>query len=102
METTYYQEYFELEDTHWWFVGRRNILLRMLDRYFGRSHDSSRRILDVGCGTGTMLGHLARYGTAEGVDSSEQAIAFCRARGLERVQRSEPGPLPSRTGPSTS
>lgn len=98
METTFYREYFELEDTHWWFVGRRTILLRMLDRYFGRSDDPSRRILDFGCGTGMMLEHLARYGTAEGVEASEEAISFCRARGLERVQRLEHGRLPFEDG----
>lgn len=94
METDYYREYFELEDRHWWFVGRRNILLRVLDRYFGVSQDGSRRILDVGCGTGAMLGYLARYGTPEGVDQSEEAIASCRARGLERVQRTDGAQLP--------
>ena len=51
-------------------------------------------MLDVGCGTGTMLGYLARYGAAEGVDMDEEAIEYCRARGLEKVTRADAENLP--------
>jgi SAM-dependent methyltransferase len=34
------------------------------------------RILDVGCGAGVMSGHLARYGTVEGVDLSHGAVSL--------------------------
>jgi SAM-dependent methyltransferase len=39
-------------------------------------------ILDAGCGTGNNLRHLARYGRAVGVDLSEQALVFCKSRGV--------------------
>jgi SAM-dependent methyltransferase len=75
-----------VEDVHWWFVGRRRILLQLLDRYLGTSNGQERRILDVGCGTGTMLTHLAAYGKAQGVDIDEEAVGYCLERGLTDVQ----------------
>jgi SAM-dependent methyltransferase len=38
--------------------------------------------LDVGCGTGANLEMLADFGEAEGVDVSDDALAFCRQKGL--------------------
>ncbi len=41
------------------------------------------RILDVGCGTGANLEMLAQFGEAEGVDVSDDALEFCRLKGLK-------------------
>jgi SAM-dependent methyltransferase len=40
----------------------------------------SRRILDAGCGTGIHLDALAQHGMVEGLDSSQDMLAFARAR----------------------
>ncbi|HVQ55317.1 MAG TPA: class I SAM-dependent methyltransferase [Pyrinomonadaceae bacterium] len=98
-----------VEDTHWWFVGRRAILETFLrsvvqnvtppsrrlsgqspadDVTAGRRPDSRQdagvtiRILDVGCGTGANLEMLSQFGLAEGVDVSDEALEFCRKKGL--------------------
>jgi SAM-dependent methyltransferase len=93
MDKAFYAEYYEIEDRHWWFAGRRQILLRVLERELGeRARDLD--ILDFGCGTGTMLGHLARFGDPGGVDIDESAIDFCHQRGVDAARRIEPGPLP--------
>jgi SAM-dependent methyltransferase len=66
------------EDRHWWFVGRRRILRRIVEALLPPGRDG--RILDVGCGTGGNLGAFAdAYGTA-GIDLSEAAVALARAR----------------------
>ena len=73
-----------VEDSHWWFVGRRAILesfLRSIVKKFGTPH-SELRILDVGCGTGANLEMLSQFGQAEGVDVSDDALEFCRRKGL--------------------
>lgn len=94
MKREFYAEYFEIEDRHWWFVGRRRIFLRLLDRDLQPDPSSDRRLLDVGCGTGTMVRHLGRYGRAEGVDADTEAVRLCRQRGVDRVQHVDGVPLP--------
>jgi SAM-dependent methyltransferase len=41
---------------------------------------------------------LANYGEAEGVDVSEEALAFCRARGLDKVRLGAAEELPYEDG----
>jgi SAM-dependent methyltransferase len=83
VERDFYSEYFEVEDRHWWFVGRRVILLSILEQRLAGHRRL--RVLDFGCGTGTMAQHLARYGDVEAVDADPDAVDFCRRRGLARV-----------------
>lgn len=74
----------EVEGSHWWFVGRRAILEAFLRSISEKIRDprSAIRILDVGCGTGANLEMLSQFGTAEGVDVSDDALEFCRQKGL--------------------
>lgn len=76
MQEDFYAEYSEIEDTHWWFRGRREIFTRLLAPFTG----SNRRILDIGFGTGAMLVFLARYGHVIGMDMAADAIRFARTR----------------------
>ncbi len=94
-----YRVMFELEDAYWWYRGLRVLLRELLARY-ARADARRPMILDAGCGTGANLHLLEAYGHALGVDISEQAIAFCRARGIpsERVMRASVTDLPFRGG----
>jgi SAM-dependent methyltransferase len=99
MREDFYAEYFRIEDQHWWFVGRRRIVLTVLDSFLPASWEpSGARILDLGCGTGTMLGHLRRFGAVEGVEADERAVRFCHARGEDRVRLLDGPTLPFRDG----
>ena len=83
-----------VEDSHWWFVGRRAILESFLcgivqklggsigNRDADKDFRVPFRILDVGCGTGANLEMLSQFGAAEGVDVSDDALEFCRRKGL--------------------
>ncbi len=71
-----------VEDDHWWFVGRRLILEEFLRSLDPNSQVPDPKILDVGCGTGANLEMLSQFGTAEGVDVSDDALEFCRRKGL--------------------
>ena len=87
-----------VEDSHWWFVGRRAILETFM-RGMVANADADRnvrvppRILDIGCGTGANLEMLAQFGSAEGVDVSDDALEFCRRKGL-KVQKGLAESLP--------
>src|SRR5688572_27304326 len=74
---------FELEESHWWHIGRRRIIASFVKDICAQVTDRTPRILDVGCGTGGNLKLLSQFGNAEGVDISADALAFCRERGLE-------------------
>jgi SAM-dependent methyltransferase len=96
MEDQVYRQLYEVENEHWWFVARKEILLRYLDARLPLRRDA--RLLDVGCGTGTILESFSRRYHAFGTDVAPQAIEFCRQRGLtelhlgrlEEYPRSEP------------
>src|SRR6185503_17431821 len=87
-----------VEETHWWFVGRRKIIESFLKRVCAAlkpgSHEGSLNILDVGCGTGANLEMLSQFGKAEGVDVSAEALEFCRERGLQHVKEGAAEALP--------
>jgi SAM-dependent methyltransferase len=76
MQHDFYSEYSEIEDTHWWFRGRREIFTRLLAPLATAPLD----ILDIGFGTGAMLQFLAGYGRVVGMDMAVDAIRFARTR----------------------
>jgi SAM-dependent methyltransferase len=89
-----YERMFHAEETQWWYVGMRAISFALLD---GAPGPAPARFLDSGCGTGNNLEHLGRRGRAVGVDLSEDAIRFCRGRGVT-VVRAELTALPFQDG----
>lgn len=93
-----------VEDSHWWFVGRRAILesflrqiVESLKNLPAKAGTPNLRILDVGCGTGANLEMLSQFGSAEGVDVSDDALEFCRRKGLT-VQKGLAETLPYEEG----
>ena len=92
MKTELLERFYRLEDSHWWFSGRRRIIHSQLHAMSARGP-----LLDVGCGTGGTLAHLNSLGPAYGVDSARQAIACCRERGLQ-VSLASALELPYRSG----
>jgi SAM-dependent methyltransferase len=96
MEETAYRQFIELEENHFWFVGRRRIFFHLLDREL--SSPGGMRVLDVGCGAGGMLAPLGRYGEVSGIDTSPELVEFCRARGFDRVKVGSAYDLPAAAG----
>jgi SAM-dependent methyltransferase len=94
MQPHTYSIMYEVEERHWWFVGRRKIIESFVGTVCREIGKRKPRILDVGCGTGANLQMLARHGVAEGVDVSEEALEFCRARGLSKVKLGAAESLP--------
>ena len=96
MDPAAYKVVHDLEESHWFFVGRRNILRRLLDGLLAGVDQP--RILDVGCGTGATMGFLERYGEVVGVDISAQAVKFCQEQGRARLCLADGGHLPFAEG----
>lgn len=85
---------YRVEQSHWWYVGRRHIIATFVKEVCEKIRGDRPRILDVGCGTGANLMMLSEFGAAEGVDISPDALAFCRERGLDQVRLGAAESLP--------
>ena len=76
-----YERMYRFEDTYWWFVARRHLIVSLMETHYAR--DGKQRILDIGCGTGAMLDNLKPFGEVVGADFSPEALQFCVTRGVE-------------------
>jgi SAM-dependent methyltransferase len=88
---------YRVEESHWWYKGRRRIIASFVEEICKNFVDRP-QILDVGCGTGANLVLLSRFGDVEGVDVSPDALDFCRRRGLEKVRLGAAEALPYEDG----
>jgi SAM-dependent methyltransferase len=97
MRPANYRIMYDIEDEHWWYVGRRRIVLAQLEDALSRNCRlgiADCRLLDIGCGTGGNMDHLKRYGQMHGVDLSPIALDLSRQRGHERVMFASANELP--------
>jgi SAM-dependent methyltransferase len=76
MKKITYDIEWELERTHWWFIGRRR-LLRLLLSSLNMKKDSF--VIDVGCGVGSNLILLKSMGfKVIGIDSKIYALSYAK------------------------
>lgn len=81
MNPELYDAHDRLEENHWWFEGRRQVIREVMKQHL--LPRASRRILDMGCGTGGMFPLLTEFGAVDGAEASPDA--------LERARRKFPG-----------
>jgi len=82
MKKYLYEDLFSLEDKHWWHIAKRTIVHQLIEKYADRK---KAKILDIGCGTGKNIEELQNLGTVFGLDSSPEALKFCKKRGLKNL-----------------
>ena len=78
MDRATYDRMAEIDRDHWWFVARRGIIARLIERY--RPRPGPLRILEVGAGTGSNLELLMRYGQVDAIEPDDGARGFAEAR----------------------
>jgi SAM-dependent methyltransferase len=83
----------EVEDLHWWFQGRRQIVSTLMDDF---DLPSTARILDLGCGTGGNLEWLSGFGEVTGIEHDPAAAGMAAGRNHGKVLR---GSLPESLPP---
>lgn len=86
MQISHYETLYNSEVNHWWYRVRRELIHIFIKKYI--NNPKNLKILDVGCGTGALMKELSIYGEVYGVDFSDQAIDFCKSRGINNVQKS--------------
>ncbi len=76
MKTTQYELHAEIEEKHWWFLARRQIMTELVRRVA----PAGATIVDIGCGTGANLAALAHDYACVGIDPSPVAIQLAKER----------------------
>lgn len=72
----------DLEDQHWWFQGRRQIVSTVLGTL---GLPDGAKLLDLGCGTGGNLQMLTGFGAVTAVEMDATAADLARQRGWAPV-----------------
>jgi SAM-dependent methyltransferase len=92
MERGAYDRMKVLETTHWWFLGRRQVLTKLLS---GLSLPPKARILEAGCGVGGNIEMLTRFGTVAALEPDPPSRDYVSARtGVTPVEGYLPHDLP--------
>ncbi len=80
------------EEKHWWFVGRRQVIARIIATL---SLATRARIFDIGCGPGGNLAMLAGFGDVSACELDDRVRALAVGRGFRVVAGGElPQELP--------
>lgn len=74
-----FKKMYELENVHFWFLGKRFFT----DVVLSPLKDNIQSILDIGSGTGGMTKFLFRYGEVTGIEKSKIALGLARKRGVK-------------------
>ena len=82
MKQDEYKRLYDFEHFYWWHVGRRDIARTLLKIFF---QTKTNQVLEIGCGTGGNMEMLSTFGEVTGLDPSEEALQFCKARGQNNV-----------------
>ena len=89
MERSVYREMAELDQRHWWYKARRQVLADLIRREAMPPADA--HILEIGCGTGHNLDMLARFGQVDALELDDEARTIAESR-LGRSVMSAPLP----------
>ncbi|MBI5873618.1 MAG: class I SAM-dependent methyltransferase [Candidatus Omnitrophica bacterium] len=84
------------EKTHWWYRARFRLVDHYLNAFFPRSKNA--KILDMASACGANFEHYSDYGAIFGLDIAQEAIDFCRSKGVNRIVRGDAHSLPFSCG----
>lgn len=87
-----------IEAAHWWFCGKRRLVMRLLRKHISAEPGAFPRVLDIGCGTGGMMMAMEGFAGTYGVDFSRIGLGFCREKGLSMLACSSAEALPLKQG----
>jgi SAM-dependent methyltransferase len=93
MERSVYREMAELDQHHWWYRGRREVLAELIRRMVIPPRNA--HILEIGCGTGHNLAMLGQFGQVDALELDDEARAIAEKRLGRKVMRA---PLPELAG----
>jgi len=89
MERSVYKEMAELDQQHWWYCARRQVLADLIRRE--AMPPANGRLLEIGCGTGHNLEMLKAFGDVDALELDDEARTIAEQR-LGRSVMSAPLP----------
>lgn len=93
MDRSVYQHMAEMDQRHWWYRARREVLAALIAREAKPPADA--RILEIGCGTGHNLAMLSQFGKVDALELDDEARALAEKRLGRKVMSA---PLPELAG----
>ena len=75
MDGEAYKEMIKLQEKHWWFVARREVIKSFIKLQMNES--STSKVLEIGCGVGGNVDLLSQSGDYLGIDMHKPAIDYC-------------------------
>jgi SAM-dependent methyltransferase len=86
MEDSIYEIMNEIEDEHWWYVSKRNIIHYIL-KYYLPDISAESKILEIGCCTGGNLKYFSNYyNNISGLEVNKTAIKYARIKTNNKMQ----------------
>ena len=79
MEDRLYSKMLEVENHHWWFVARREIISKVVSQI---KLKKDAKIVDMGCANGDNLKMLSQYGTVTALESMHDACLKAKNRNI--------------------
>jgi SAM-dependent methyltransferase len=89
MERVVYRQMAELDERHWWYTARREVLAALIRRL--ARPPAGAQILEIGCGTGHNFAMLGEFGDVDALELDEEMRGFAEKR-LGRTVMSTPLP----------
>lgn len=94
MDEGLFREMADVQERHWWFAARRDILAAVIHSL---RLPFPARVIEIGCGTGGNLAMLGRFGGVSGVETNPFARRYAQQlTGIDVSSGELPGPLPYR------
>lgn len=92
MEKNIYDYYMEsnIQESHWWFKSRNNIILAVLKNNLYNHDINTYKILDVGCGLGQIFPIFRKFGQVEGIEKNSHFVRVLKNKYPDiKVQNAE-------------
>jgi SAM-dependent methyltransferase len=93
MERVVYDQMAELDERHWWYRARREVLEALIRRVARPPRDA--RILEIGCGTGHNFTMLSTFGHVDALELDDEVRGFAEQRLGREIMNA---PLPELVG----
>jgi 2-polyprenyl-3-methyl-5-hydroxy-6-metoxy-1,4-benzoquinol methylase len=98
MEQSIYELLDEVQEDHWWFLGRKKIIRQLIEKFSVKQQ--SLAIADVGCGFGAHLDMLTQFGNVAALELNEEALSKINSKwpagNVKPIKWKSPEPLAER------